>query len=185
MNSPSLAIAAALFAFSVGAQAGVASIPATVTGGGASSKTETKGYAGLNWTLGGGYTPALVLGLSNTKTKSDGDTTGANLALHINLAGGIKPGMFKLSYLNGNNHVQGELGAGFNFITSSPLLFLGAHGPFVAVGVDAYLNPGFVPYATVHTLDRYQRPRGGNPTLSCPNPSFPDLVGSDCFPSGS
>lgn len=142
--------------------------PATITTNGANSKTETKGYAGLNWTLGGGLTPALVLGVTNTKVKSGGDTTGANLAFHLNLLGGIKPGMLKLSYLNGKNDIQGELGVGYNFIKSAPAVGLGVHAPFIAAGVDGYFDGGLAPYLTLHTLDRYKKPELKR-TATCPN----------------
>lgn len=156
-----------LFAAGMAAYAGSSSIPPIVTAAGPNSQTTTRGYVGLNWTLGGGYTPAVVLGVTNAKVKSNGDTTGANLAFHLNVAGGAKPGMLKLSYLDGNNNVQGELGLGFNFLTGSPLMFLGARGPYVAVGVDAYMQAGFVPYLTLHSMDSYKKPAGGVSSVSC------------------
>lgn len=145
----------------------IASIPPIVTPGGPNSQTTTRAYAGLNWTLGGSYTPAVVLGVTNVKVKSNGDTTGANLAFHLNLAGGTKPGMLKLSYLNGNDSLQGELGLGFNFLTGAPLLFLGARGPYIAAGVDAYMATGFIPYLQLHTMDSYSKPAGGASSVSC------------------
>lgn len=164
--------------FSTAASAG--GMSPTVTTTGANSKTETKGYVGLNWTLGGGLTPAVVLGATNTKVKSNGDTTGANLAFHLNLLGGVKPGMLKLSYLNGKNDLQGELGVGYNFIKTAPLLGLGVHAPFIAAGVDGYLNGGLDPYVTLHTLERFKKPDGQQTTRSCP-PGW-DLVGNNCVP---
>jgi hypothetical protein len=91
--------------------------------------------------------------------KSNGDTTGAKLAFNINLAGGFAPGMLKLSYLNGKEDLQGEVGAGYNFIKSAPLLGLGVNAPYVAIGVDGYLNPGFVPYATLHSQGKFSKPQ--------------------------
>ena len=93
-----------------------------------------------------GWTPALVLGVFHTKVKSNGDTHGANLAFHVNLAGGINPGKLKLSSLNGQEHIQCEIGAGYDFMRSAPLLGLGLNGPFVAAGVDGYLSHGLVPW---------------------------------------
>ena len=78
--------------------------------------------------------------------------------MHVNLAGGVKPGKLKLSYLNGKRSVQGELGIGFNFLNTEPLIFLGVNGPYVAAGIDGYLNPGFVPYAQVHTQGKFDKP---------------------------
>jgi len=129
-------------------------IPAT--GGG--SKTETKAYVGLNWNLGGGVTPALVLGAFRAKVQSDGDTTGGNLAFHLNLAGGIKPGKLKLSYINGQENLQGEAGIGYDFLKNAPLLGLGLNAPHIAAGVDAYMGPGFVPYAALHSQGEFDKP---------------------------
>lgn len=160
--------------------AGGGSIPATASTTGANSETDTRAYVGLNWSLGGGTTPALVLGVFNTKVKSDGDTTGGNLALHLNLAGGIKPAKIKLSYLNGEEDLQGELGAGYDFIKAAPLAFLGLNAPHLSVGVDGYLNPGFVPYATLHSQGEFDKPRGSTTTYSCD--AGYTLNGTSCDP---
>jgi hypothetical protein len=85
-------------------------------------------------------TPALVLGVTNVRVKSNGDTAGAKLAFHLNLAGGLAPGLLKLSYLNGREDVQGEIGAGYNFIKSAPTLGLGINVPYLSAGVDSYLG---------------------------------------------
>lgn len=129
-------------------------IPAT----GGASKTETRAYVGLNWKLGGGATPALVLGAFRTKVESDGDTAGGNLAFHINLAGGVKPGKLKLGYLNGKENLQGEVGIGYDFLKNAPLLGLGINAPHISAGVDAYMGPGFVPYGTLHTQGKFKKP---------------------------
>ena len=139
------------------ALAGFANIPATVNTG----SNKSQAYVGLNWQVGGGMTPALVLGVADTNVKSNGDTTGINLAFHVNLAGGAAPGKLKLSALNGKNDLQGELGIGYNFLTAKPLLFLGLNAPYVALGVDGYLTSGFVPYATVQSLSRFDKPAYG------------------------
>jgi len=123
------------------------------------SRKETKAYVGLNWTLGAGATPALVLGVTNTRVKSNGDTTGARLAFSLNLLRGIAPGALKLSYLNGRENLQGELGAGYNFVKSAPLLGLGVNAPFVSAGIDGYLNPGIVPYVTLQSLGKFGKPK--------------------------
>ena len=129
-------------------------IPAT----GGASKTETRAYAGLNWKLGGGATPALVLGAFRAKVESDGDTSGGNLAFHLNLAGGVKPGKLKLGYLNGKENLQGEVGIGYDFLKNAPLLGLGINAPHISAGVDAYMGPGFVPYGTLHTQGKFKKP---------------------------
>ena len=129
-------------------------IPAT----GGASKTETRAYAGLNWKLGGGATPALVLGAFRAKVESDGDTSGGNLAFHLNLAGGVKPGKLKLGYLNGKENLQGEVGIGYDFLKNAPLLGLGINAPHISAGVDAYTGSSFVPYGTLHTQGKFKKP---------------------------
>jgi len=131
---------------------------------GSTSKNNTNAYAGLNWSLGGNWTPALVLGVFRTHVKSDGDTQGANLAFHLNFAGGIKPGKLKLSYLNGKENIQGEIGAGYDFMRSAPLLGLGLNGPFIAAGVDGYLSQGLVPYVTLQSQGKFSKPSYQNTT---------------------
>lgn len=129
-----------------------------IAGTGSAEKTDTRAYAGLNWTLGGGATPALVLGVFDVKVKANGDTTGGNLAFHINLTGGVKPGKVKLAYINGKEDVQGEIGLGYDFLKNAPLLGLGINAPYVSAGVDAYGGPGFVLYGTLHSQDKFNKP---------------------------
>lgn len=166
---------------STSALAGIvaAPYPATVTTTG-TSKSETQAYVGLNWFLGGGTTPALVLGAVSTDVKSNGDTRGVNLAFHVNLAGGIAPGKLRLSALRGKENLQGELGAGYNFVSAKPFIGLGLNAPYIAVGVEGYLDPGLVPYATVHSLGAFDRP-AETTTLSC-NPGD-TLSGTNCTPA--
>ncbi len=138
---------------------------------GSTSKNNTNAYAGLNWSMGGGWTPALVLGVFHTKVKSDGDTHGANLAFHVNLAGGIKPGKLKLSYLNGKENIQGEIGVGYDFMRSAPLLGLGLNGPFVAAGVDGYLSQGLIPYITLQSQGKFSKPSYANSSSTTCQPA--------------
>lgn len=152
----STALLLSLFAGAV-AHAGTTILPPTAVTTG-NSKTDTKAYVGLNWSLGGGPVPAVVLGVFNTKVKSNGDTTGANLSFQLNVAGGIKPGKLKLSYLNGQEDLQGEIGLGYDFGKTAPLLFGGLNAPHVALGVDGYLNYSLVPYLTVHSQGDFNKP---------------------------
>jgi hypothetical protein len=149
-----------------------------IPGTGGASKTETRAYAGLNWKLGGGATPALVLGAFRTKVESDGDTQGGNLAFHINLAGGVKPGKLKLGYLNGKENLQGELGIGYDFLTNAPMLGLGINAPHVSAGVDIYTNPGFVPYITLHTQGKFEKPN--QTPAQCVADTFGDYIDPLC-----
>jgi hypothetical protein len=148
---------------------------------GSASKSSTKAYAGLNWKMGGGMTPAVVLGIASTKTKSNGDTNGANLAFHFDVAGGFKPGKLKLSYLDGKEGFQGELGVGYDFLKTAPLVGLGINVPHLAAGVDGYLSQGLVPYATLHTLGKFDKPSLSTTTV-CTNvgTNNGDFYNSDC-----
>jgi len=157
----SLAIAAVL-----ASSIAVAGVPATtynlVTTTGNASKTETKAYIGLNWSMDGGAMPSLVLGALRPRVKSNGDTEGANLAFHINLAGGIKPGKLKLAYINGKEDLQGEVGVAYDFLKSVPLLGLGINAPYVNAGVDMDMNLHFNPNATIYSQGKFKKPQGSS-----------------------
>jgi hypothetical protein len=167
-----ITLCALAFASSSAFAGGTYSLVGTGNGG---TKTNTNAYAGLNWGLGGSWTPAVVVGVFNTRVKADGDTEGANLAFHINLVGGIKPGKLKLSYLNGKNDVQGEIGVGYDFVRGAPLLGLGANGPFIGAGIDGYLNFDIVPYLNIHSQDRFKKPSDSSPR--CVPDSGPPVFG--------
>lgn len=174
MKKSIISLAIGLTFASSATQAGVTtadySLITSTTSIGSTSKNNTNAYAGLNWSVGGSWTPAVVLGVYRTHVKSDGDTQGANLAFHLNLAGGIKPGKLKLSYLNGKENIQGELGIGFDFMRSAPLISFGLNGPFVAAGVDGYLNHGLVPYVTLQSQGKFSKPAfGTSTTTNCVN----------------
>lgn len=165
-SSISLAIGLALVSSAALAGSTTYDLVTTTTNTGKTSKNNTNAYAGLNWSVGGSWTPSVVLGVFRTHVKSDGDTQGANLAFHLNLAGGIKPGKLKLSYLNGKENIQGELGVGYDFMRSAPLLGLGLNGPFVAAGVDGYLSQGLVPYVTLQSQGKFSKPAFGSGTTT-------------------
>lgn len=130
----------------------------TTASSGSGSKSTNKFYIGLNWRQGGGMTPAVVLGFMSAKTKSDGDTYGANLAFHTELAGGIRPGKLKLSYLDGKENVQGELGVGYDFLKQAPLVGLGVNAPYATAAIDGYWGHGVVPNITLHSLGKFDKP---------------------------
>lgn len=184
MKSRALVLLLAGVCISSSAFAGIPSIPATATTvtTGSGSRTDTRGYVGLNWTLGASLTPAVVLGVSNMRVKSNGDTSGARLAFHLNLAGGVAPGLVKLSYLQGKEDVQGEIGAGYNFIKAAPLLGLGVNAPYVAAGVDGYLSGEFSPYLGLTSQGKYKKPNGGSSSTTYSCPSGYDLNGTTCDP---
>ena len=180
MNKSALITLCALAIASFSALAGSTTYSLVGTGN-SGSKTNTNAYAGLNWGLGGSWTPAVVVGVFNTRVKANGDTEGANLAFHLNLAGGVKPGKLKLSYLNGKENVQGEVGIGYDFIRNAPLLGLGANGPFVGAGIDGYLNFDIIPYLNIHSQDRFKKPT--NSTQQCVQDVGPNVNGHFTSPT--
>ncbi|SCK14772.1 hypothetical protein [Vogesella sp. LIG4] len=151
----------------------IPTVPATETG---DSHTQTRAYAGLKWTLGEGPTPSLVLGLVNARTTSGGHSDGADLVLSFGLTGGIKPQALKLSYLNGSNEVQGELGLGYSFVAGKPFGGLGLRGPYATLAGD-YLDSKILPSLTLHSLGKFDKPQ---PHYSCPS-SLYTLSGTTCI----
>lgn len=123
--------------------------------------SKTRAYVGLNWTLGSSITPALVLGVMQARTKSNGDTTGANLTFSLDLLGGPKPGALKLTALGGKENAQGELGVGYHFGKAAPLFTLGVNAPHLALGIDGILGQGIAPYATLHSNRKFDKPSHG------------------------
>ena len=76
-----------------------------------------------------------------------------------------------MSYLNGKENIQGEIGAGYDFMRSAPLLGLGLNGPFVAAGVDGYLSHGLVPYLTLQSQGKFSKPSYQTTTTCVVTPS--------------
>lgn len=153
------------------------SVPPTVTTTGvAGSATDTvnRGYAGLKWTLGEGLTPAFVVGYRHARVESNGDTRGGDVSFSFNLLNGFQPGKLRAKYFNGQENLQGEVGAGYDF-TKGIFAGVSAQGPFVNLGVDYLFNAGapFEPYLMLNTLRKYDKPHGGSTTTttSCP-PSY-------------
>lgn len=151
------AVSAALCSFS--AQAG--SPVYKLVGTEANEIIKTKAYVGLNWNMEGGATPALVLGVVRAKVNVNGDTKGANLSVHVSMFNGVEFSKIKLSYLNGKEDSQGELGLGYNFLQAAPLLGLGVSAPYVNLAADWTNGGGFDPNVTINSLEKWDRPIGG------------------------
>jgi hypothetical protein len=145
---------------------------------GNSSKSETKGYVGLNWSIGKGATPALVLGFMRDKILSSGSTEGANLAFHINLAGGAKSAKIKLSYMHGREDLQGELGVGYSILKSEPLLGFGMNTSYLNLGADWIMGNGFDPNASITSQSKFKKP-----ALACVLDNNSGIGTSNCTPA--
>ena len=63
--------------------------------------SESKAFVGLNWSLGGSATPELILGLSNGRTRADGNVQGSKISAHFDLESGFTPSKVKATALFG------------------------------------------------------------------------------------
>lgn len=118
----------------------------------------TNAYAGINIALGDKLTPSLVLGVFDTRVKANGDTEGGNLAVHINLLDGVNVSKVKLSYLNGKNDLQGEIGGGYDLAKRAPFGSLGINAPFGTISVDGVSVRDLAPSLTIHSQEEFNTP---------------------------
>lgn len=158
-------------------------LPATVTTT-VSGTTDTvdRGYAGLEWTLGEGLTPAVVVGYRHARVQSNGDTQGGDISFSFNVISGFHPGKLRAKYFNGQENVQGEVGGGFDF-AKGVFAGVGVQGPYTNLGVDYLFTTGspWEPYFMLNTLPGYDKPHG-NTTTTMGCPTGYTLSGSSCFP---
>ena len=151
----------------------------TTTGG--TKDTVNRGDAGLKWTLGQGLTPAVVVGLRRASVDPDGDTQGGDISFSFSLAGGPKPEKLRVKYFNGQENVQGEVGAGYDFYKGF-FAGLSVQGPYSNLGVDYLMTQRggapWEPFFMLNTLKEYDKPPAGTTTLSCEPPS--ELSGGMC-----
>ncbi|MCP5337547.1 MAG: hypothetical protein H7A11_07530 [Pseudomonadales bacterium] len=150
------------------------------SGGG--TKSQTAAYVGLNWSLDGGVTPSMVLGVFHVQTKSNGDTHGENLNFSFNIAEGLELDKLKLGYLQGKRDYQGELAIGYGVLKGAPLVGLGVNARHATIGVDGYLGsaPSLDPFVTIHTQGEFDKrkrrqrcvedPAGPYQNPDCTNP---------------
>src|SRR3989338_2061637 len=155
----------------------------TTSVAGSNTDTVNRGYAGLKWTLGEGLTPAVVVGYRHARVESNGDTQGGDVSFSFNLLNGFQPGKLRAKYFNGQENLQGEVGAGFDF-TKGIFAGVSAQGPYINLGADYLFNLAapFEPYLMLNTLRKYDKPRGGSTTTtkSCPSPYEYDSGSDQC-----
>ena len=147
-----IVIAAVLVAATGAAWAGTTGPPPT-----SSSLTETRAFAGLNWTFGKGKSSAEgVLGVARIKTKTDGGSSGAKLSLHYKLKDLPNRLRVKLTGMTGTDDLMAEagIGAGQGGIFGTA----GLWAPYVNAGGDLYFNGDFEGYVGLHTLRGPDRP---------------------------
>lgn len=150
---PALALAATLAAASAGAEA----IPTPAPG----SASETRAFAGLNWSFGvNGQAPSVLLGVARFETEANGDSKGARVSVYVDVWNGIGLRKVTLTGLSGSRDLMGEIGVGYGKSG-----FFGTGGfwaPYAAVGLDAPLSGGLSGYLGLHTLGKPKLPEGGS-----------------------
>lgn len=139
---------------------------------------KTSVYGGLKWDLPGPLAPQLVVGVRHAKTQSDGDTFGVDFSFaFFFFESGFKPGKLRLKGFTGNEHVQGEIGAGWDFSKGAFFAGPSVNIPYVNLGVDWVLGSGLQPYGMIHTFGKPGVPPPNTVatmTAAPPAPPVPD-----------
>lgn len=140
-------------------------------GAGESQRTENRAYLGLEWSLGGKVKlePQFVMGFRSLTIKDTGDVSGGDLGLRLKLFSGFAVDSLRLVYVGGNRDVQGNLGGGYSFSSSTPIITGGIQSAYSRLGVD-YLTASktFMPFVQFNSLRKPQRASPGGP-LTCPS----------------
>ena len=116
-------------------------------------------YAALKWTFGESFKPEVILGLRHAKVDSNGDTYGGDISLSTKFMDGLELGKLRGKYFNGNEDVQGEIGAGFDF-TKGFYTGISVHGPYSNLGVDYCFSDKNIlePYIQIDTIKGNNKP---------------------------
>lgn len=137
---------------------------------GSGSNTETKGYAGLVWTLGGkksSAVPGLVVGVRTLKVKSNGQVNnGADLNARFSFIDGFTFDDARISYVGGKRDFLGNAGVGYSFQHSSFFSTIAAQTAYSRVGLDYAFSPGkLIPYFEL--LSAGSPKKGSGSRLGC------------------
>lgn len=165
--------------------------PTVILVEGGSSRTETKGYAGLVWTLGGkksSVVPGLVVGMRTLKVNSsDHVSNGADLNARFSFTDGFTFDNARLSYVGGKRDVLGNVGVGYSFENRSFFSTIAAQSSYSRIGLDyEFSSSKLLPYLELLSIDK---PKNVNGTrLACNDgvSPVPDgaTVGSSCGGDG-
>ena len=105
---------------------------------------ETRAYIGLQWILAdtNGAMPNFVLGLRQSRTRTDNRVTGGDLSLAFSLDT-FKPDAIRISYLEGKCNFIGQYGLGYSMKKQASLFFVGLVGPYskIFAEIDGGKNP--------------------------------------------
>ena len=122
--------------------------------------------AALKWSLGDGFTPAVVVGYRHARVNDNGDTDGEDVSFSFNLLGGFQAGKLRAKYFNGGESTQNEIGGGYDF-ANGIFAGVGVKAPYSNIGVDFHFSKDapWQPYFMLDTLKKYDKPQQ---TFSCP-----------------
>ena len=142
--------------------------PAPIITSPSTSTTDNHVYAGLKWTLGESMTPKAVVGFNHARIDSNGDTDGADISFSFGFVNGLQADTLRAKYFDGQESLQGEVGAGFDF-THGFFVGLGAKAPFINIGADYIFtsNPRWQPYFILDTQKKHDKPKKRQ-SLTCP-----------------
>ena len=119
------------------------------------SPSETKVFVGLNWSFGGSATPELILGMSNGRTRADGNVQGSKISAHFDLGSGFTPSKVKATAVFGQASAMAELGAGYDVLGGELIGVVGLNTGNLAVGIDVNMDMELSPYAGFHTIGAF------------------------------
>jgi len=96
-------------------------------------------FASLNWYIGKGYLPNIVVGYRNTVTTKDNDVKGGSGSISYNLSKN-QFDQFKIIGIYGNTDTVGEAGIGYSLDQKDIFGNIGLQGLYMDGGIDYYLN---------------------------------------------
>lgn len=145
------------------------------TGGG--NQTQTHGYAGLVWTLGGkkpGVAPDLVVGVRSLKVKAnDRVTSGADLNARFSVVNGFAFDNLRLSHVSGTRDLLGNVGAGYSPATKSFFGTFSAQGAYSRAGLDYEFSAGRIsPTIELLSLGTPRKVKGSGLGCNSTDPYF-------------
>ncbi len=132
------------------------------------SDTQTRGYAGLAWTLGAknsSLRPQLVLGAQSLKVRSDNHVpSGVDMNFRFAFSNGLQFDSARLAYVGGTRDVLGNVGVGYSSASKTFLTTLSAQTAYSRLGLDYDLaSRTAIPFFDILTIDK---PRKVNPIIT-------------------
>ena len=121
------------------------------------SKTQTRVYAGLVWTLSNrdSLKPDVAVGAQSLIVKSNNQVSGADFSVRFKIDDGLRLDSSRLSYVGGERNMQGQVGFGYSHINNGWLGTAAASGPYSRIGVDYLFGKGdFAPSLELNTMPR-------------------------------